>query len=156
MNSAIEYKKNDDLQLYDSVIECLSIDHKEKKIVFVLLKVLETLHISDQEFTYKVSRGTLTFKNVIYADIPYGLYWDKRSEFYRSAVLTDSKYLNDTLKKLPIIKDRDNYRHYYLGIDNGVDYKEVDILCDGHELILEGEIKTLHTDYDWIWTDYEN
>ena len=151
MESNTDYKGNDDLKLYDSVIENFSIDHKNKTITFTLLKVVERVDKSPNSFTYKVRRGTLVFEKVVFADFSYGLYFDEWSEFYRSAELKTSKLLSDYCKNLPSSMKTDTLKHYYLGIDNGTNYKEFDIICNSHSLTLESEEKILHNDFDWLY-----
>ena len=145
-----DYKGNDDLELYDSVIENFSVDHKNSTITFTLLKVIGRIDKSPNSFTYKVRRGTLVFDKVIFANISYGLYFEEWSEFYRSAELKSSKLLSDYCKRLPSTIIADNLKHYYLGIDNGTDYKELDIICNNHCLTLENDEKILHEDFDWL------
>lgn len=147
----IDYKENDDLELYDSVIEVLSIDHKNKSITFTLLKVIGSVDRSHNSFTYKVRRGKLVFENVIYANIPYSLEFNEWSEFYRSAELKTSEELIKFCTPRKIVAE--NYKHYYLGIDNGDVYKEIDIFCKGHTMELEREEKILHDDFDWLYDE---
>ena len=151
--SDTDYKDKDDLALYDSVIENLSVDHKSRTITFTLLKVIGRIDKSPNSFTYKVRRGTLVFDKVIFADIPYGLYFDEWSEFYRSAEMKTSKLLSDYSKNLPSSIKADSLKHYYLGIDNGTDYKEFDIICNNYNLTLENEEKILHDDFDWLYEE---
>ena len=148
-----DYKDNDDLELYDSVIENLFIDHKSKTITFILLKVVGRIDKSPNSFTYKVRRGTLIFHKVIYANISYGLYFNEWSEFHRSAELKTSKFLSDYCKHLPSTIKSDTLKHYYLGIDNGTNYKEFDIICTSHVLTLESEEKILHDDFNWLYEE---
>ena len=149
--SDTDYKDKDDLSLYDSVIENLSVDHKSRTITFTLLKVIETIARSPNSFTYKVRRGILVFDKVVFANITYGLYFDEWSEFYRSAEMKTSKFLSDYCEHLPSAIKADSLKHYYLGIDNGTDYKELDIICHGHILTLENEEKILHDDIHWLY-----
>lgn len=151
--SDTNYKDNDDLALYDSVIENLLVDHKNRTITFTLLKVIGRIDRSPNSFTYKVRRGTLIFDKVIFAELPYGLYFDDWSEFYRSAEMKTSKFLSDYCENLPSSIKAESLKHYYLGIDNGTDYKELDIICFGHSLTLENEEKILHDDFDWLYEE---
>ncbi len=151
--SDTDYKDKDDLSLYDSVIENLLVDHKSRTVTFTLLKVIGTIDRSANSFTYKVRRGTLVFDKVIFADIPYGLYFDEWSEFYRSAEMKTSKFLSDYCKHLPSSIKAESLKHYYLGIDNGTNYKNLDIICFSHSLTLETEEKILHDDFDWLYED---
>ena len=149
--SDTDYKDKDDLALYDSVIESLLVDHKSRTISFTILKVIDRIDTSSNSFTYKVKPGTLLFDKVIYADLSYGLYFDEWSEFYRSAEMKTSKLLSDYCKHLPSSIKADGLNHYYLGIDNGTDYKELDIICSSYSLTLENEEKILHDDFDWLY-----
>ncbi|NHC43482.1 hypothetical protein G6549_26925 [Bacillus sp. MM2020_1] len=65
-----DYKDNDDLELYDTVIVELCINHREKSITFKILKPISRID-RPGGFTYCVKKGTLKFENVIYANIPY-------------------------------------------------------------------------------------
>ncbi|PGM53838.1 hypothetical protein [Bacillus sp. AFS053548] len=80
-----DYRDNDDLEIYNTVIEELKINHRVKSISFQISKPISQI---DREggFTYRVKKGTLKFESVIYANIPYSFEWDEWSEFYRSAV----------------------------------------------------------------------
>jgi hypothetical protein len=153
MQSNTDYKDNDDLGLYDSVIEDLLVDHKSRRITFIILKVIGTLEKSPNSFTYKVRRGSLIFDKVIFADLSYGLYFDEWSEFHRSAELETSKFLSEYSKHLSSSIKSESLKHYYLGIDNGTNYKEFDIICDSHTLTLEGEEKILHQDFNWLYEE---
>lgn len=148
----LSYKEKDDLKLYDSVIDKVVIDHKARTLAFHILKVISRLD-REHGFTYKVSPGTLTFEGVIFSDFQYGMYWGEWSEFYRSAVL-DSSELLERVKATPLkdeIKGR--LRHVFLGIDNGTEYKEIDIVCSSHSLIIESKEYVLHDDFDWLYED---
>ncbi|PFH82613.1 hypothetical protein [Bacillus sp. AFS088145] len=144
-----EYKENDELELYDTVIEGLFINHREKSICFQILKPISRMD-RDNGFTYLVKRGTLKFESVIYATIPYGFKWDERSEFYRSAVIDNSKVIG----QIPVkVKENKDIKHFYLGIDYGEDYKEIDIVCTNYYLSLEEQEFILHDDFDWLYVE---
>lgn len=51
----IDYRDNDDLYLYDSVIESLELNHRDKSITFHILKVIDRVD-RNQGFTYKVKQ----------------------------------------------------------------------------------------------------
>jgi hypothetical protein len=154
--SETEYKAYDDLGLYDSVIESLTVDHKNKSITFKILKVVGKVDRSNgRNFTYRVRNATLTFYGVLFANVPYGMEWDEWSEFYRSAILSSSKTL-ERIKRLPIGEDvKNKLKHIYLGIDNGNDYKEIDIICSNYSLTLQDEEFILHDDFDWLYEKYD-
>lgn len=99
-----EYKDNDDLGLYDTVIEELCINHREKSITFQILKPISRIDRKGG-FTYRVKKGSLKFENVIYANIPYSFEWDEWSEFYRSAVLENSNLID----RIPDIAKKKSY-----------------------------------------------
>ncbi|MFP5109534.1 hypothetical protein ACSU6B_22685 [Neobacillus sp. C211] len=144
-----DYMDNDDLELYDTVIEELCINHREKSITFKILKPISRID-RPGGFTYCVKKGTLKFENVIYANIPYSFEWDEWSEFYRSAVLNTSNVID----KLPAkAKENKAIKHIYLGIDYGVDYKELDIVCSDYYITLEEEEYILHDDFDWLYEE---
>jgi len=147
-----DYKDNDDLKLYDSVIESLEINHKEKFIKFHILKVIEVVN-RNQSFTYKVKNGTLIFTEIVYANLSYGLEQDYWGEFYRSAVLKSSELFVKVMKRHPRINQEkvNRLKHVYLGINSSVDYHEIDIICTDFSLILEPEEFILHDDFDWLY-----
>lgn len=150
----IDYRDNDDLFLYDSVIESLEVNHKNKSIVFHILKVIDRID-GERGFTYKVKLGILTFTEVLYATIPYSMEIGEWSEFYRSAVL-DSSELLEKVKKRPnpaLKKIKQQFKHIYLGIDNGFEYKEIDIICQKFSLELSSEEFILHDDFDWLYDE---
>lgn len=93
----IDYKDSDDLYLYDSVIESLEINHREKLVTFHILKVIDRIDRGNG-FTYKVKHGVLTFTKIVYATIPYGMEFGEWSEIYRSAVLNSSELLQKVKK----------------------------------------------------------
>ncbi len=142
-----DYKSFDDLQLYDSVIENVLIDHKHRTLKFVLLKVISRVD-RKANFTYKVRRGELLFSGVLFTNFSYGLEWGEWSEFYRSAIL-DSSTLIERYKP----KSRGKINHIYLGIDNGNEYREIDIVCQHYALSLEDEEFILHDDFEWLYED---
>ena len=144
-----DYKDNDDLELYNSVIEKICFNHKEKSITFQILKTLSRLDRHDG-FTYRVKKGTLKFENVVHGKIPYSFEWDEWSEFYRSAVLESSNVIDNVIE---IAKKNKHLKHIYLGIDYGVEYKEIDIVCSNHYLLLEDQEYILHDDFDWLYEE---
>lgn len=142
-----DYKEKDDLELYNSVIEELSTNHREKSITFQILKTVSRLD-RHGGFTYRVKKGTLKFEDVVYANIPYSVEWNEWSEFYRSAVVESSNIIDNLSEKA---KENKRLKHFYLGIDYGRDYKEIDIVCSNHYLILDDQEYTLHDDFDWLY-----
>jgi hypothetical protein len=144
-----DYKDKDDLELYDTVIEELVISHREKSISFQILKPISRIDRKGG-FTYRVKKGILKFENVIHANIPYSFEWEEWSEFYRSAVLDSSKLI-DRIPK--IAKENKSLKHIYLGIDYGVEYKELDIVCSNYYLTLEEQEYVLHDDFDWLYEE---
>ncbi|MFF2484618.1 hypothetical protein [Paenibacillus sp. NPDC058071] len=145
-----DYKNNDDLQLYDSVIEKLTIDHKSKTVQFHILKVVGRIDRNEgQNFTYRVKVGLLEFQGVVYANIPYVMEWNEWSEFYRSAIVSSSKLLEAFQQR---IKD-DELKHIYIGIDNDNEYNELDIICKDYSILLKPQEYILHDDFDWLYED---
>ncbi len=128
------------------MIEEVCINHCEKSIIFKILKPISRI---DRQggFTYRVKKGTLKFDNVINANIPYSFVWNEWSEFYRSAVLITSNVIDRIPAK---VKENKALKHIYLGIDYGVDYKELDIVCSDYSLTLEDQEDMLHDDFDWL------
>lgn len=144
-----DYKDKDDLELYDTVIEEVLISHREKSISFQILKPISRI---DRQggFTYRVKKGTLKFENVIRANIPYSFEWDEWSEFYRSAVLDSSKMIDS----IPAgAKGNKSLEHVYLGVDYGVEYKELHIVCSNYYVSLEEQEYILHDDFDWLYEE---
>jgi hypothetical protein len=146
----MDYKDNDDLRLYDSVIEDLVISHKEKKISFYILKVIEPIYKSETSFTYKVKKGVLGFTGVVYANIPYFIEFDEWNEFYRSAILNSSPLIDQLPGRC---KTNKNLTHIYLGIDIGNEYSQIDIVCQGYDLNLEDKDYVLHDDFEWLYEE---
>ncbi|CAH1057573.1 hypothetical protein [Paenibacillus pseudetheri] len=105
-----DYKGNDDLQLYDSVIKKLIIDHQNKTVEFYFLKVIERVDRSEHSFTYKVREARLKFSGVVYAKLPYWMEFDEWSEFYRSAVIK----LQVSYKESP--NEHKNTKNSYISI----------------------------------------
>ncbi|WML48656.1 hypothetical protein RCG23_00425 [Neobacillus sp. PS3-34] len=145
-----DYKDNDDLQLYDSVVESLGINHKEKKISFYILKVIESIYKSETSFTYKVRKGILEFSGVVYADIPYFIEFDEWNEFYRSAILKSSSLIDQLPERSKLNK---NLTHIYLGIDVGNEFSKKDIVCEEYNLSVEDQDYILHDDFDWLYEE---
>jgi hypothetical protein len=144
-----DYKDKDDLHLYDSVIENLEVNHKERLVSFKLLKVVSRLDRNEgRNFTYKVKQGRLLFSGVLYCNLSYGLEWGEWSEFYRSAILESSDLLNRFKTR-----SENNVKHIYLGIDNGNEYREFDIVCSNFELQLDDEEYILHDDFEWLYEE---
>lgn len=150
----IAYKDNDDLYLYDSVIESLEVNHREKLVTFHILKVIDRIDRGNG-FTYKVKRGVLTFTKIVYANIPYGMEFGEWSEFYRSAVLNSSELLEKVKKRHSSVNKniKNQLKHIYLGIDNGDKYKEIDIICTDFSLELDSQEFILHDDFDWLYDE---
>ena len=145
-----DYKGNDDLQLYDSVIKKLIIDHQNKTVEFYFLKVIERVDRSEHSFTYKVREARLKFSGVVYAKLPYWMEFDEWSEFYRSAVIKTSSVLQRVPERAQKHKE---LLHIYLGIDNGNEYVEQDIICESFAMELEPEEYILHNDFDWLYEE---
>jgi hypothetical protein len=145
-----DYKDNDDLQLYDSVIKKLIIDHENKTIEFHFLKVVGRVDRDKHNFTYKVREAVLKFSGVVYANLPYCMEFDEWSEFYRSAIVKAS----GILKRVPErVKTDKQLKHIYLGIDNGNEYKQQDIVCSSFSIELAPDEYILHDDFDWLYDE---
>lgn len=143
------YKDYDDLELYDSVIESLEINHKRKSISFNILKVISRIDRNKgRNFTYKVKQGVLSFEGVIFTNFPYNMEIGEWSEFYRSALLTSSTLI-DRFKN----KTNQELKHIYLGIDNGNEFNKIDIVCSTYKIKLEAEELILHDDFDWLYEE---
>lgn len=142
-----DYKKNDDLQLYDSVIKKLIIDHENKSIEIHFLKVVGRMDRGNN-FTYKVRDAILTFVGIVYANLPYCLEFDEWSEFYRSAIVKSSRIIERIPERA---KSNKQLQHIYLGIDNGNDYKEQDIVCENYSMQVGIDEYILHDDFNWLY-----
>ena len=99
-----KYQDLDDLQLYLTIIEKVTVSFNPvRTIEFNIIKPFDL-----SEKTLRYNKGTLTFNNVLYSDLELINEFYEYPEFYRSAILTDSKLLRDTngnltdLTKLPI------------------------------------------------------
>lgn len=146
-----DYKDFDDLGLCDSVIENLQINHKTRSLSFQLLKVVGRLDRNEgRNFTYKVKPAKLVFHGVLFSNFSYGLEWGEWSEFYRSAILDSSNLINRYIDKN---RTTESLKHIYLGIDNGNEYREFDIICLRHEMVLKQEEYILHDDFEWLYED---
>lgn len=146
-----DYQDYDDLQICDSVIESLVVNHKEKKISFNILKVIEPIYKSKTSFTYKVRKGILEFSGVVYADIPYFIEFDEWNEFYRSAILNSSSLIDQLPERSKLNK---NLTHIYLGVDVGNEFSKIDIVCEEYNLSVEEKDYVLHDDFDWLYEEW--
>lgn len=77
------------------------------------------------------------------------------SEFYRSAVLDSSELLEKIKKRSnPATKKiQEQLKHIYLGVDNGDEYNQIDIICSNFSLELGSEQFILHDDFDWLYVE---
>lgn len=55
-----------------------------------------------------------------------------------------------------IAKGNKHLKHFYLGIDYGNEYKEIDIICSNHHLLLDDQEYILHDDFDWLYDELTN
>ncbi|WP_405173809.1 hypothetical protein [Paenibacillus sp. FSL H8-0260] len=145
-----DYKNNDDLQLYDSVIKKLIVDHENKSIEIHFLKVVERVDRGEHNFTYKVREAILTFSGVVYANLPYCMEFDEWSEFYRSAIVKSSRMLERVPERA---KSNKLLQHIYLGIDNGNEYNQQDIVCSSYSMELGPNEYILHDDFEWLYEE---
>lgn len=87
---------------------------------------------------------------MVYAKLPYWMEFDEWSEFYRSAVIKTSSILQRVPERAQKHKE---LLHIYLGIDNGNEYAEQDIICESFAIELEPEEYILHNDFDWLYVE---
>lgn len=138
-----KYHDFDDLGLYLTLVESSNVTfNPNRTIEFEIIKPLD--------FSEKVRRydkGKLIFKNVFYCDLRLINEFNEYPEFYRNAILDDSKLLQDTIKKFKRLDKiiPENLKDYYLYILQGDTETEVHIICEEHNLSTEG-IPILHED----------
>ncbi len=135
------YKDNDDLGLYLTIIESATVTCSPTRVVE--FKIIRPLDLSKDVSHY--TSGRLIFKGVYHCNFELMNEFYEYPEFYRSAVLEDSKLLRDTIAKLGRLKKviKSKLRHYYLYIDQGNKGTGIHIICEKHELTLKNEPKLL-------------
>ena len=136
-----KYQDNDELGLYLTIIESATVTFSPTRTIE--FKIIRPFDHSETVLLY--NSGTLTFKGVYQANLELTNEVYEYPEFYRSAILDDSKLLRDTVAKLQGLgkTSKNKLKHYYLYIDQGNKEMEVHIICEAHELTLETETKLL-------------
>jgi|GEM_PF-6018934 len=136
-----KYHDLDDLGLYLTLIESTSVTFNPKRTIE--FRIIRPLDHSEKELRY--TKGSLTFKNVLFCDLRLLNEYYEYPEFYRSAILEKSELLKTTKEKFKRLGKSlpENVRHYYLYVDQGNDETEVHIICENHELTIESEPKFL-------------
>ena len=136
-----KYQDNDELGLYLTIIESATVSFSPTRTIE--FKIIRPFDHSETVLRYKA--GTLTFKGVYQCNLELINEIYEYPEFYRSAILDDSKLLRDTIAKLEKLDktSKNKLKHYYLYIDQGNKETEVHIICEAHELTVEAEPKPL-------------
>ncbi|MBK9580829.1 MAG: hypothetical protein IPO48_02540 [Saprospiraceae bacterium] len=136
-----KYQDNDELGLYLTIIESVTVSFSPTRtIAFKIIRPFD-----HSETVLRWNAGILTFKGVCQCNLELTNEVYEYPEFYRSAILDDSKLLRDTVAKLQGLgkTSKKKLKHYYLYIDQGNKEMEVHIICEAHELTLETETKYL-------------
>ncbi|XDD41714.1 hypothetical protein AB3N58_10370 [Leptospira sp. WS60.C2] len=135
------YKENDDLMLYMTLIEGITINfNPTRNLIFSIVKPINYI-----EKPLKWSSGTLFFKNIYFTDLELINEFYEYPEFYRSAIISNSELLNKTIQKLNRLQKEYSSKliHYYLYTLQGDMEIEFNIVCESHEFILNDEAKPL-------------
>ena len=137
-----KYQDNDELGLYLTIIESATVIFSPTRTIE--FKIIRPFDHTETVLRYK--SGTLTFKGVYQCNLELTNEFYEYPEFYRSAILDDSKLLRDTVAKLEGLNKKTNnkLKHYYLYIDQGNKETEVHIICEDFEIILDAETKLLN------------
>lgn len=141
MTTDKKYQDNDELGLSLTIIESATVSFSPTRTIeFKIIRPLD-----HSESVLRWNAGTLTFKGVYQCNLELTNEFYEYPEFYRSAILDDSKLLRDTLAKLERLDktNKSKLKHYYLYIDQGNKETEVHIICEAHEMTLEPETKLL-------------
>lgn len=136
-----KYQDNDELGLYLTIIESATVSFSPKRTIgFKIIRPFD-----NSEIILRYNSGTLTFKGVYQCNLELTNEFYEYPEFYRSAILDDSKLLRDTVAKLERLDktSKSKLKHYYLYIDQGNKVTELNIICETHEMTLENETKLL-------------
>ncbi len=139
-----KYQDNDELGLYLTLIQSVTISFSPTRtIAFKIIKPFD-----HSEKLLRWNAGILILKGVYQCDLELANEFYEYPEFFRSAILDDSKLLRDTITKLRRLDkaSKNKLKHYYLYIDQGNKETEIHIICETHELRLEPELKLL-TDF---------
>ncbi|MCG6150339.1 hypothetical protein LFX15_18725 [Leptospira levettii] len=135
------YKENDDLMLYMTIIESVTINfNPTRNLIFSIVKPINYI-----EKPLKWNSGTLFFKNIYFTDLELINEFYEYPEFYRSAIISNSELLNKTIQKLNRLQKEYGSKliHYYLYTLQGDMEIEFNIICESHEFILNDEAKPL-------------
>lgn len=136
-----KYRDYDDLDLFLTFIE-------SSTITFNPVRTIEFRIIKPFDHAEKVlhyNSGTLTFENILYCDLKLLNELYEYPEFYRSAIIHDSRLLLNTVEKLKRLNEPTPkiFKHYYLNIDLGNTETEIHIICEGHNLMLNNNPRLL-------------
>ena len=142
-----KYHDLDDLGLYLTIIEKTSIIFNPTRTI--QFNIIRPFDRSEKTLRYK--KGVLTFRNIYQCSLDLTNEFYEYPEFYRSAILEESKLLQDTYARLEGLdkKIENKLRHFYLYIDQGNKETEVHIICESHEMQLETEARLL-TDFEGL------
>lgn len=68
--------------------------------------------------------------------------------------LYDSVITSSILQRVPErAQKHKELQHIYLGIDNGNEYVEQDIICESFAMEMEPKEYILHNDFDWLYEE---
>lgn len=136
-----KYQDNDELGLYLTIIESVTVSFSPTRtIVFKIIRPFD-----HSETVLRWNAGMLTFKDVYQSNLELTNEFYEYPEFYRSAILDDSKLLRDTVASFERLDKTSKLKlkHYYLYIDQGKKGTAVHIICESLEMTLEPETKLL-------------
>ena len=136
-----KYQDNDELGLFLTIIESATVSfNPTRSIEFKIIRPFD-----HSEKVLRWNAGVLTFKGVYQCNLELTNEFYEYPEFYRSAILDDSKLLRDTFAKLEGLDKatKKKLKHYYLYIDQGNKETEVHIICETCDMTLETEAKLL-------------
>ncbi|MEP7197947.1 MAG: hypothetical protein ABI851_15620 [Saprospiraceae bacterium] len=136
-----KYQDNDELGLFLTIIESATVRFSPTRTIeFKIIRPFD-----HSETVLRWNAGTLIFKGVYQSNLELTNELYEYPEFYRSAVLDDSKLLRDTVARLERLEKtiKNKLKHYYLYIDQGNKETEVHIICEAHEMTLDTDAKLL-------------
>ena len=136
-----KYQDNDELGLYLTIIESATLSFSPTRTIeFKIIRPFD-----HSETVLRWNAGILTFKGVYQCNLELTNAFYEYPEFYRSAILDDSKLLRDTVAKLEGLDQttKNKLKHYYLYIDQGNKQNAAHIICEAYEMTLETEAKLL-------------
>ena len=135
------YIDRDELGVFCTLIESVKVTfNPTRTIKFNIIRPVDPY-----EAQLRYNKGTLTFKNVIHSNLKFINEQHEYPEFHRSAILDFSNLLTKTTKSKGV--DKENYKDYFISIDQGNSMDEFHIICQTHELSLDNGDRQL-SDFD--------